>query len=176
MFYLFYCEVILKKCVLFLLIYKKIMSFKWVRLPSGCIVPGSCVLNVNFGCCFVNYWVGLFRWTYSEYGPFGKEHRARLVQGLWNWQVWVASPFATSVAYGVIWVQFWLLYLVSSLQYQLNQLKKEKGYPELVQSPQSCLIHVCHNIVWAGLKKYGSDAEELCLNLYYFKKGVSVTW
>ena len=35
-----------------------------------------------------------------------------------------------------------------------NQLKKEKGYPELVQSPRSCLIHVCHNSFRAGLKKY----------------------
>ena len=34
---------------------KKIMLFKWVKLPSGCVVPGSCVLNVIFGCCFVNY-------------------------------------------------------------------------------------------------------------------------
>ena len=115
------------------------MLFKWVKLPSGCVVPGSCVLNVTFACCFVNYWGGLFRWTItnnqyepacgilslfdilrnSEYGPPGKEHHARLIQGLWNWQVWAASPFTTSVAFGVIWVQFWLLYLVSSLQYQL---------------------------------------------------------
>ena len=58
---------------------KKIMLFKWVKLPSGCIVPGSCVLIVTFGCCFVNYGGGLFRWTYSEYGPAGKEHHARLV-------------------------------------------------------------------------------------------------
>ena len=27
---------------------------------------------------------------------------------------------------------------------------------------------MCHNSFRAGLKKYGSDAEELCLNLYYF--------
>ena len=55
-----------------------------------------------------------------------------------------------------------------SILAKMNQLKKEKGYPELVQSPRSCLIHVCHNSFRAGLKKYGSDAEELCLNLYYF--------
>ena len=55
-----------------------------------------------------------------------------------------------------------------SILAKMNQLKKEKGYPELVQSPRSCLIHVCHNSFQAGLKKYGSDAEELCLNLYYF--------
>ena len=55
-----------------------------------------------------------------------------------------------------------------SILAKMNQLKKEKGYPELVQSPWSCLIHVCHNSFRAGLKKYGSDAEELCLNLYYF--------
>ena len=28
------------------------MLFKWVKLPSGCVVPGSCVLNVTFGCFF----------------------------------------------------------------------------------------------------------------------------
>ena len=55
-----------------------------------------------------------------------------------------------------------------SILAKMNQLKKEKGYPELVQSPRSCLIHVCHNSFRAGLKKYGSDAEELCLNLYNF--------
>ena len=32
-----------------------------------------------------------------------------------------------------------------SILAKLNELKKEKGYPELVQCPQSCLIHVCHN-------------------------------
>ena len=31
------------------------MLFKCVKLPSACLVPGSCVLNVTFGCCFVNY-------------------------------------------------------------------------------------------------------------------------
>ena len=55
-----------------------------------------------------------------------------------------------------------------SILAKMNKLKKEKGYPELVQSPRRCLIHVCHNSFRAGLKKYGSDAEELCLNLYYF--------
>ena len=28
---------------------KKIVLFKWVKLPSGCVVPGSCVLIVTFG-------------------------------------------------------------------------------------------------------------------------------
>ena len=31
-----------------------------------------------------------------------------------------------------------------------------------------CLIHVWHNSFWTGLKKYGSNAEELVLNTYYF--------
>ena len=44
-----------------------------------------------------------------------------------------------------------------SILMKINQLKKEKGYPELVQCPCSCLIHVCHNSFRAGLKKYGSD-------------------
>ena len=37
-----------------------------------------------------------------------------------------------------------------------------------LSSKSICNIHVCHNSFQAGLKKYGSDAEELCLNLYYF--------
>ena len=32
---------------------KKNLKFKWVELPSGCVVPGSWSL-CNFGCCFVN--------------------------------------------------------------------------------------------------------------------------
>ena len=52
----FKCEVILRKmCFIFCKSIKKIMLFKWVKLPSGCVVPGSCVLIVTFGCCFVNY-------------------------------------------------------------------------------------------------------------------------
>ena len=29
---------------------------------------------------------------------------------------------------------------------------------------------MCHNIFHKGLKQYGDNAEELCLNLYYFFK------
>ena len=36
--------------------------YKWVELPSGRVVPGSCVL-INFGCCLVNFCGGLFRCT-----------------------------------------------------------------------------------------------------------------
>ena len=36
--------------------------------------------------------------------------------------------------------------------------------------PSSCLIHVCHNSFRKGVKQYGDNAEELCMNLYYFFK------
>ena len=32
------------------------------------------------------------------------------------------------------------------------------------------LIHVCHNSFCKGVKQYGDNAEELCMNLYYFFK------
>ena len=53
---------------------------------------------------------------------------------------------------------------------ELDEKKKEKGYKPLVRCPVSCLIHVCHNSFHKGLKQYGDNAEELCLNLYYFFK------
>ena len=53
---------------------------------------------------------------------------------------------------------------------KLDEKKKEKGYKPLVRCPVSCLIHVCHNSLCKGLKQYGDNAEELCLNLYYFFK------
>ena len=34
-----------------------IVLFKWVKLPSGWVVPGSCVY-IYFGNCFVNCWRG----------------------------------------------------------------------------------------------------------------------
>ena len=41
-----------------------------------------------FGCCLVNSCGGLFRWIHLAHsGSPGKEHHARLVQGLSNWQV-----------------------------------------------------------------------------------------
>lgn len=53
---------------------------------------------------------------------------------------------------------------------KIDEKKKEKGYKPLVRCPVSCLIHVCHNSFRKGLKQYGENAEELCLNLYYFFK------
>ena len=53
---------------------------------------------------------------------------------------------------------------------KLNEKKKEKGYKPLVRYPVSCLIHVCCNSFCEGLKQYGDNAEELCLNLHYFFK------
>ena len=53
---------------------------------------------------------------------------------------------------------------------KLDEKKKAKSYKPLVKCPVSCLIHVCHNNLHIGLKQYGDNAEELCLNLYYFFK------
>ena len=32
-----------------------------------------------------------------------------------------------------------------SILNKINEIKKEKGYQQLVKCPPSCLIHVCHN-------------------------------
>ena len=56
-----------------------------VELPSGWVVPGSCVINLWL--LFENFVGGLFRWTFWLRGSPGKEIPARLVQGLSNWQV-----------------------------------------------------------------------------------------
>ena len=48
--------------------------------------------------------------------------------------------------------------------------KKEKGFKPLARCPVSCLIHVCHNSFSKGVKQYGDNAEELCMNLHYFFK------
>ena len=52
----------------------------------------------------------------------------------------------------------------------LNQVKTEKGFQPLEKCPPGCLIHVCDNSFQKVLAKYGYNAEELCLNLYYFFK------
>ena len=39
---------------------------KGVKLPSGCVVPGSRSFH-TFGCCFVNWRGGLMRWTISGF-------------------------------------------------------------------------------------------------------------
>ena len=89
------------RCFLFFVREIFLGVFKWVKLPSGCVVPGSCS-PCNFwllfckillgGCLSVPFWLG---------GSLGKEHHAKLVQDLSNWQVWAASPIATFVAFGV---------------------------------------------------------------------------
>ena len=53
---------------------------------------------------------------------------------------------------------------------KLDEKKKEKCFKPLVRCPVSCLIHVCHNSFCKGVKQYGDNAEELCMNLYYFFK------
>ena len=72
-------------------------SFAGVKLWLNC-QPG--VLSWDLGHSF--FWLlsckflwGLFRWILWLSGSPGKEHHARLVQGLSNWQVWAASPLAT---------------------------------------------------------------------------------
>ena len=47
---------------------------------------------------------------------------------------------------------------------------KEKGFKPLDRCPVSCLIHVCHNSFCKGVNQYGDNADELCMNLYYFFK------
>ena len=41
-------------------------NYKGVKLPSGCVVPGSRSIH-TFGCCFVNCRGGLKRWTISGF-------------------------------------------------------------------------------------------------------------
>ena len=43
--------------------------------------------------------------------------------------------------------------------------KKEKGFKRLARCPVSC-----HNSFCIGVKQYGDNAEELCMNLYCFFK------
>ena len=43
--------------------------------------------------------------------------------------------------------------------------KKEKCFKPTCQM-LSCLIHVCHNSFRKGVKQYGDNAEQLCMNLY----------
>ena len=72
-------------------------SFAGVKLWLNC-QPGVLSWDLGhyfFGCCLVNSCGGLFRWILWLNGSPGKEHHARLVQGLSNWQVWAASPLAT---------------------------------------------------------------------------------
>ena len=54
-----------------------------------------------------------------------------------------------------------------SILSKFNSIKVEKGL-ELISCPTSCLIHVCHNSFRKGLSKYGSNAEKLCISLFYF--------
>ena len=61
----------------------------WMELPSRCVVLGSWSIYF-FGCCLVNSCGGMIRWILWHSGSPGKEHHARLVQGLSNWQVWAA--------------------------------------------------------------------------------------
>ena len=59
----------------------------------------------------------------------------------------------------------------NSILNKLNAIKKEKGYQQLVICPPRLFDpYVCHNSFKKGLSKYGYNAEELCLNLYYFFK------
>ena len=55
-----------------------------------------------------------------------------------------------------------------SIPSKLNAVKKDKGWKQLVSSPTSCLIHVCHNSFRKRLLKYGFNVEKLFINLFYF--------
>ena len=53
-------------------------------------------------------------------------------------------------------------------------MKRRKKVTNHLRYPVSCLVHVCNNSFCKGLKQYGDNAEELCLNLYYsFKNNPS---
>ena len=41
-------------------------NYKGIKLPSGCVVPGSWSFH-TFGCCFVNWRGRLMRWTISGF-------------------------------------------------------------------------------------------------------------
>ena len=84
-------------------------NYKGVKLPSGCVVPGSWSVH-TFGCCFVNWRGGWWGGPFQAFWSSWVEHHARLVQGLWNWQVWAASPPATFMLHLEFRVQFWLLH------------------------------------------------------------------
>ena len=62
------------------------------------------------------------------------------------------------------------IFVNKSIRDKLNNIKQEKGFPKLVMCPPSCLIHVCHNSFRKGWAQFGQNAEELCLNMYYFFK------
>ena len=49
--------------------------------------------------------------------------------------------------------------LSKSILNKLNQIKKEKGYQQLVKSPPSCLIHDHHDSFKKGNAKYGFNME-----------------
>ena len=55
-----------------------------------------------------------------------------------------------------------------SILSKFNSIKDVKGFKELISCPTSCLIHVCHNSFRKGLSKCGSNAEKLCISLFYF--------
>ena len=52
-----------------------------------------------------------------------------------------------------------------SILRKLDEKKKEKSFKPLARFPVSC-----HNSFCKGVKQYGDNAEELCMNLYYFFK------
>ena len=71
-----------------------------VKLPSVLVVAGSWS-NKYLWLLSCKFLWGLIRWILWHSGSPGKEHHARLVQGLSNWQIWATSPIATFVAFGV---------------------------------------------------------------------------
>ena len=60
-----------------------------------------------------------------------------------------------------------------SIMKKWNKVKRKKGFQPFVKCPPSFPIHVWLNSFQKGLAKYGYNAEELCLSLYYFFKRIS---
>ena len=104
-------------------------NYKGVKLPSGCVVPGSWSFH-TFRCCFVNWRWGLMRWTISGslvlLGWAPCQFGTRLVK--------LASLSSKStcnlcVAFGVQGAVLTSI-PVSSLQYQLiGKLKGIESHP-----------------------------------------------
>ena len=82
-------------------------------MPARCVVLGSWSIKYLWllSCKFL--WGAEKRWTCSELGSSGKEHHARLWEGLSNWHSLAASPFATFVLHLEFRVHIWLCIPVS---------------------------------------------------------------
>ena len=87
--------------------------------PPG-VLSWDLGLSNIFGCCLVNSCGGggLIRWILWHSGSPGKEHHAKLWEGVSNWHLWAASLIQHLLMIEFR-VHFWLCIPVSSLHSQL---------------------------------------------------------